>query len=396
VLLALACLGGCARTAATASVAPSAGEEVAAAAERPVPEPDGPTGRAPSCAAAEPTGRAPSILVATWPETPRRRVRDARGRPVIELDGFDSGYGPLRVARIDARGLATDLGEGSDPRLHEGAILYRESTDDRSTTVRILPDGAVERREGGTGRLPSFDGPAPWWQMPFTRDGRFMAFAGCDDDGLGCALVVYDHFPVAEDDAPLESVDLIPPIRPSDVLLTEDARVVAACTREDGSDRVGMLWVDRVSAERRTLRVPGRCRALSPSGDRVLVSDHETAQAWAVTPASGERTPIDVGLRVSAAAFDRCGSSVVVVGAVPDAGVQRAVRWFFDGRAPLVLFETSGSPELLRVEVDERGWALAASDDPGHAAHVLVVSLGGGPPAEWTVPGRVFDTALGP
>jgi len=374
---------------------PSAGEEVAAAAEGPVPEPEGPTGAAPSCAAAEPTGEAPSILVATWPETPRRPVRDARGRRVIELDGFD-GYGPLRVARIDARGLATDLGEGSDPRMHEGAILYRESTVDRSTTVRILPDGSVERRDGGTGRVPSLGGPQPWWQTPFTRDGRFMAGVGCDDDGLGCALFVYDYFPRAEGDAPLERVDLIPPIRPTDVLLTEDARVVAACTREDGSDVVGMLWVDRVSAERRTLRVPGRCRALSPSGDRVLVSDHGTAQAWAVTPASGERTPIDVGLRVSAGAFDRCGSSVVVVGAVPHNGVPRAVRWFFDGRVLLVLFETSGSPELLRVEVDERGWALAASDEPGRAAHVLVVSLGGGPPAEWTVPGRVFDTALGP
>lgn len=76
---------------------------------------------------------------------------------------------------------------------------------------------------------------------------------------------------------------------------------------------------------------------------------------------------------------------------------QRALRVLFDGRPPGLLFERiAAGPELAHVEIDERGWVLIASSEPGEPAHVVVVLLGGGAAAEWTVPGRVFGAALGP
>lgn len=397
VLVSLACLGACAGTPPTTTTAPAAVPESAGA----EPAVEAPAPAAPACVALEPAGPPPSILVTTWPEVHHPPRYDARGRRVILLDGLDA-YGPLRVARIDPAGTTTDLGEGSDPRFFDGGVLYVEgigSDDGHTTLVRILPDGTTERRPGGTGLLPGLGGPLPRWLSPFTRDGRFMAFAdGCDEAESGCALVVYDHFPSFHgEDAPLERIELVPPRRPSQIFLSEDARVIAACTRDDGAEAGTLVWIDRARGERTTAPIAGRCAALSPTGDRILASEYDAERGLEVArPATGERTRLETGLRVAAAAFDACGTSVVVVGAVPDTDAQRALRLFLDGRAPQVLLESTGGAELAHVEIDERGWVLVASDEPGDAAHAFVVSLAGGAAAEWTVPGRVFDVALGP
>ena len=226
-----------------------------------------------------------------------------------------------------------------------------------------------------------------------------MAFArGCEEGEPECALLLYDHFPYYRgEDAPLDRIELAPPRLPDQIFLTEDASVVATCTREDGAEASTLVWIDRASRERTTALIAGRCAALSPTGDRILSSEYDAARGLElVLRATGEHLRIETGIRVAAAAFDACGTSVVVVGAVPDTDAQRALRLFFDGRPPQVLFATTGGPELGHVEVDERGWALIASDEINVPAHVFVVSLAGGPAAEWTVPGRVFGAALGP
>lgn len=349
-------------------------------------------------------GPPPSILAATWPEAPPPERRDARGRRLIVLEEMDA-YGPLHVMQVDATGGTTDLGEGSDPRLDEGAIVFLEQLpgEEATTLVRISPDGTRERRAGGTGCLSMLGGPMPFSSSPYGADGRFMAFArGCEEPGEGCAVVVHDHLPL-EDEAPLDRIELDPPRRPNQLLLTEDASVVVACTRV--GDAGTLLSVNRATHARATVPIAGRCLALSPSGDRVLVSVYDAPFVELITPATGERLRIEVDLSAAGAAFDACGSSAVVVGAVAaeaDGGsatsaLERAARIFFDGRPSERLLETVvAGPELAHVEIDARGWVLVASDDVGVPAHVFVVPLGGGTPTEWTVPGRVYDVSLGP
>lgn len=352
-----------------------------------------------TCIVEEPSGPAPSILVASWPETPRPPTRDARGRRVIHLDGIDA-YGPLRVLQIDSAGAATDLGEGSDPRFYDGAILYVEGPragDTPTTLVRLLPDGTIARSVGGTGLLSGLGGPVAPWQCPFTRDGRFMAFAGgCEDEGETCALMVYGRFPYGDgEDGRLDRIELTTRRRPNEVLLTEDASVAVTCTRTP-DDEGTLFWMNRRTSARANVPIAGRCLALAPEGDRVLATS-SGEELELVHPSTGERSGIESSIHVSAAAFDACGTSAVVVGRSSDTNTQRALRLFFDGRAPTVLVEVPASePEFTRVEVDARGWVLVSSDEPGVPAHVVVVSIAGGPAAEWTVPGRVFGATLGP
>lgn len=351
----------------------------------------------PTCVVAEPVGPAPSILVATWPEEPPRPpTRDARGRRVIYIDGLDS-YGPLRVSVVDAAQTTTDLGEGSDPRMDGDAIVYLASpgSPQGATFVRVLPDGTEERRRGGTGLMEGLGGPVAFWQSPFTRDGRFMALAQwCEEDVMGeCAVAVFDRYP-SDGDEPIDVLGLERP--PSEILLSEGADVVAICTRAEGADGALLVW-NRAADAQTTLAITGRCHAMSPSGEHVLTASYDEETATLIAAGAGTRTTIETGLHVSGAAFDACAQSVVLVGSVPGGTTQRVVRVFFDGRPPSVLLETTGpGRELTRVEVDARGWVLIASDEPGVAAHVFVVSLDGSNLTEWTVPGRVFGASLGP
>ena len=144
--------------------------------------------------------------------------------------------------------------------------------------MRLLPDGTSERSVGGTGLLPGLGGPVAPWHCPFTRDGRFMAFASGCEDGETCALLVYTHFPYGDgEEGRLDRIALPSQTRPNEVLLSEDASVAVTCVRtgDDGE----LFWMNRAigeradvpisrpiaSARRDTSAQPSLCRSPRPT-----------------------------------------------------------------------------------------------------------------------------------
>lgn len=352
------------------------------------------------CVAAEPSGASPSILATVGPPpVSEAGRRAARRRGVILLDEID-GYGPLTVVRIDADGARTEIGPGESPRTDGADVVYLELAEDGSSTlVRLHPDGTVERRPGGTGLLGGLGGLAPFSSSPYTRDGAWMAAVtnGCTEaESSPCELVVYDALPRTVDDA-VERYPLAGPswLRPR-VFSSADASVVAVCMPVE--DHAFVLAVERATRAMHRAPLSGACHALTPDGSRLAVVRPETSTGFdLVTLATGAIQHVETAEHVDAAAFDACGTSLVVVGHDDATGVQHVDRVLFDGRPWLRLLEAPGTPVLDTLEVDPRGWILAATDTSGTDATGWLVALGGGVPAtEHHVEGRVYGVTLGP
>lgn len=147
----------------------------------------------------------------------------------------------------------------------------------------------------------------------------------------------------------------------------------------------------------------GRCRAFSADLGAALVVPEDGPGASVIELPSGEARALPVTVaRVSAAAFDACGESVVVAGPARSeaAHTYRVERVFLDGRPPRTLHEAPiEGTELDALEVDDRGWVLATIDGASEAPSVWVTSLGGGTVHTLALGddiGRIYGVVLGP